>query len=227
MAADVQIGTGTAPTVSPDTVDSSNPSDVWFQWEMTNKGDEDGSSVNYYVTLDSTDGTNYFSEFVPDETIPTSNTIGQGMNINAGITGTLPAGEYWASLRDNSGSTLGAALLTVTSAGGAQIQFENPNLSATSVSVADPVDVFFQYDLANLSMQDATSTGYYMTVELNGSIVTSDYAPDVTLPGGQTTGQGIKIEGSDISSWAPGDYWVNLRNPDGDIMGGAALTVTQ
>jgi hypothetical protein len=113
MAADTTSG-GT-PTVSPDTVSVAEPADVWFQYSLTNSGDEDDTTTGFYITVEDKSGTFINSDYAPDDTIPAGGTIEQGVKIDASIIGGLTPGDFWVSLRGPSGGdTLSAALLTVT-----------------------------------------------------------------------------------------------------------------
>lgn len=113
MAGQVEIGTDTTPSVSPDAVSASHPADVWFQYDLMNVGDEDDTSTGFYFTVDDTSGTNAFSDYAPDQTIPAGGVVTQGCKIDAGVFEQIAPGDYWVSLRSPQGETLGAALLTV------------------------------------------------------------------------------------------------------------------
>ena len=230
MAADIQIGSGSAPTLSTDTVDATNPVDVWLSYELTNAGDQEGTAVNYYVTVDGPNNAVESSEFVEDQTIAAGATTQVGARVSAQAIGQLQPGDYWVSLRDSDGNTLGGARLTVTGAGGAPRTQAggSMSLSTDQVSVASPVQVIFSYELWNDGNADDTSTGFYMTLEDgNGTIITSDYAPDAAVPAGQTIQQGITIEEGTIQGLAAGQYMVNLRDPSGAVLGGVGLSVSQ
>jgi hypothetical protein len=114
MGASIQISN--TPTVEPDSVSKSSGTDVWFKYDLKNDGDEDGTSTGFYWTLDQMDGTIVQSDYVPDDNIPAGGTISQGCKVESTVIGGLESADYWVSLRDgsNSGSTVGAARLTVT-----------------------------------------------------------------------------------------------------------------
>lgn len=113
MAGQVEIGTGTTPSVTPDAVSVSHAADVWFEYELTNVGDEDDTSTGFYFTVDDLSGTNAYSDYAPDQTIPAGGTVKQGCKIDASVFDSMTPGDYWVSLRSPQGETLGAALLTV------------------------------------------------------------------------------------------------------------------
>lgn len=100
-----------------------------------------------------------------------------------------------------------------------------PTVTPDAVSVTNVHDVWFEYSLKNVGDEDDTSTGFYFTVDANGTAFHSDYAPDDAIPAGSAIKQGCKIDASVIEGLSPGDYWVTLLSPQGETLGAAALTI--
>lgn len=117
MPARFQLAENVSPKVTPDQISASTPNnDVWFEYTLTNVGDEDGAPVNFYITVDDaqtheilhSEFTYLESTMAPGEENPSS------CKIDPDALFGLISGDYWVTLRDASGETLAAALLTVT-----------------------------------------------------------------------------------------------------------------
>jgi hypothetical protein len=103
--------------VTPEQISASNSNnEVWFEYTLTNAGDEEGAPVNFYVTVDGIDsGETVHSEFtyLEDKMAPGDESAVSFRIDPMGLTG-IARGDYWVSLRTESGETLAAVRLTVT-----------------------------------------------------------------------------------------------------------------
>ena len=99
-----------------------------------------------------------------------------------------------------------------------------PTASPNTLSMSSPQDVWFEWSLYNSGDEDDTTTGwYYMITDPDGTWIDSQFAPDDTLVAGQANQQGGRIDGSTFNR--EGTWWVMLKAPSGDSVGGATVEV--
>lgn len=111
MGAKIEIAEGTM-SITPDHMDGDNPVDVWFEYTLTNVGDEDGSTTNYYFTVDDPNGDALHSDFVGDDTVAVGEMVKHSVRIEADRFHEKQ-NSYWVTLRTESGETIGAMALDV------------------------------------------------------------------------------------------------------------------
>lgn len=117
MPSDIKIADGSTPSLSDTSVNTSNPPDITFRYDLVNLGDEDDTTTGFYFTLDDANGTYVHSDYAPDAALPVGTIVAQEVKIAASIVGGLAAGDYWVSLRDPRGETIAAVLLTAQGGG--------------------------------------------------------------------------------------------------------------
>lgn len=99
-----------------------------------------------------------------------------------------------------------------------------PTASPNVVSLSSPQDVWFEWSLYNSGDEDDTTTGwYYMITDPDGTWIDSQYAPDGTVTAGLANQQGGRIDGSTFNR--EGTWWIMLKAPNGDSVGGATVEV--
>ena len=100
--------------INPTEADPSGdwPAEVWLAYTLHNVGDEDGSSVNFYITIEQADAGLLYSEFVDDEPIPVGESAMQYARIDTHV---FPPwwGDFWITLRRNDGEGIGAILFVI------------------------------------------------------------------------------------------------------------------
>jgi hypothetical protein len=117
MTAQFLIDPDVTPLTRPDEVSASDTYEqVWFEYIIKNVGDEAGTPINFYVTVDDVQsGEIFHSEFVTlEDSVDPGHWKVMGSMVDHNTFGSLAAGDYWFSLRNESGYTLGAARFTVT-----------------------------------------------------------------------------------------------------------------
>jgi hypothetical protein len=109
MPANTQIyGT---PSANPNAVSLSSPQDVWFEWSLSNSGDEDDTTTGWYYVITDPNGTMVNSEFAPSDTVAVGQANQQGARIDAGTFN--QEGIWWIMLMDPQGSSVGGATVEV------------------------------------------------------------------------------------------------------------------
>jgi hypothetical protein len=116
MTAQFQMVETATPTVTPEQISASDPNnEVWFEYTISNVGDEAGAPINYYVTVDEVQsGDVVHSEFTYlEHSIAPGDFSAVSLRIDPSAMSGVAVGDYWVSLRNESGETLAAARLTV------------------------------------------------------------------------------------------------------------------
>jgi hypothetical protein len=94
MPANVQFMPGSA-RLGSNSMSKSSPVDTWFNWSLSNSGDEDGDSSDFGWEITHNGGT-ISNAGAPSQTIPAGGSIEQGALLPSGAF--LSEGEYWVHL---------------------------------------------------------------------------------------------------------------------------------
>jgi hypothetical protein len=112
MTVSIVCASGTTPWLDPDNVDATSPSDVWFQAQLTNNGDEPGDCSSLYYTATDASGNALANEYFASDTMGAGESKQVGVRID-GSRFSGAQGPVWVQLFDSTGSALGGAQLTI------------------------------------------------------------------------------------------------------------------